>query len=69
VVVTARTVLATHFAVSPVLVVGAYVSSLATIFVAGVVFALVRWRTGSFTYSALTHLVVLGLITLAVWVL
>jgi membrane protease YdiL (CAAX protease family) len=68
-VVTARTVLATHFAVSPLLLAGAYVSSLATIFVAGVVFALVRWRTGSFAYSALTHWLVLGIITLAVWVL
>lgn len=68
-VVTARTVLATHFAASPLLVAGAYVGSLSTIFVAGVVFALVRWRTGSFVYSALAHWVVLGLITLAVWAL
>ncbi|HEU5439642.1 MAG TPA: CPBP family glutamic-type intramembrane protease [Ktedonobacterales bacterium] len=68
-VVTARTVLATNFAASPVLLVGAYVGSLATVFVAGVVFALVRWRTGSFAYSAITHWVVLGLITLAVWAL
>lgn len=68
-VVTARTLLATHFAASPLLVAGAYLGSLATIFVAGVVFALVRWRTGSFVYSALTHWVVLGLTTLAVWLL
>lgn len=68
-VVNARTVLATSFAVSPLFLVGSYVGSLATIFVAGVVFALVRWRTGSFVYSALTHWIVLGLITLAVWVL
>ena len=68
-VVTARTVLATNFAASPLLLVGSYVGSLATIFVAGVVFALVRWRTGSFVYSALTHWIVLGLITLAMWIL
>jgi len=37
--------------------------------VVGVVFALVRWKTGSFVYSALAHWVVLGLITLAMWVL
>jgi membrane protease YdiL (CAAX protease family) len=49
--------------------VGSYIGSLATVFVGGVVFALVRWRTGSFVYSALAHWVVLGLITLAMWVL
>lgn len=68
-VVTARTVLATNFAASPLLLVGAYVGALATVFVGGVVFALVRWRTGHFAYSALTHWVVVGLITLAVWAL
>jgi membrane protease YdiL (CAAX protease family) len=68
-VVTARTVLATHFAASPLLLVGSYAGSLATIFIGGVVFALVRWRTGSFVYSALTHWLVVGLLTLAVWVL
>jgi membrane protease YdiL (CAAX protease family) len=68
-VVTARTVLSTHFAASPLLTLGAYVGSLGTIFAAGVVFALVRWRTGSFAYSALTHWVVLGITTLAVWAL
>jgi membrane protease YdiL (CAAX protease family) len=68
-VVTARTVLATSFAVSPLLVAGAYIGSLATIFVGGAVFALVRWRTGSFVYSALTHWIVVGLITLAIRVL
>jgi membrane protease YdiL (CAAX protease family) len=68
-VVTARTILATTFAVSPLLVAGTYIGSLATIFVGGVVFALVRWRTGSFAYSALTHWIVVGLITLAVRVL
>lgn len=68
-VVTARTVMATNFAASPLLLVGSYVGSLATVFVGGVVFALVRWRTGSFVYSALAHWIVVGLITLAVWVL
>lgn len=68
-VVTARTVLATNFAASPLLLVGSYVGSLATVFIGGVVFALVRWRTGSFVYSALTHWVVLALITLAMWIL
>ncbi len=68
-VVAARTVLATNFAASPLLFVGSYIGSLATIFVGGVVFALVRWRTGSFVYSALTHWTVDGLLTLAVWLL
>ncbi len=68
-VVTARTVMATNFAVSPWLLVGSYVGALATIFVGGVVFAWVRWRTGSFVYSALTHWLVDGLLTLAMWVL
>lgn len=68
-VVNARTVLDTTFAVSPLLNAGKYVGSLATVFVGGVVFALVRWRTGSFVYSALTHWLVVGLLTLAVWVL
>lgn len=68
-VVNARTVLATNFAASPLLLMGSYVGSLATIFVGGVVFALVRWRTGSFVYSALTHWIVVGLMTLAMWIL
>jgi membrane protease YdiL (CAAX protease family) len=68
-VVNARTVLDTTFAVSPLLNAGKYVGSLATVFAGGVVFALVRWRTGSFAYSAITHWVVVGLLTLAVWVL
>jgi len=68
-VVTARTVLATNFAASPLLLVGSYLGSLVTVFIGGVVFALVRWRTGSFVYSALTHWLVDGLITLAVWAL
>lgn len=33
------------------------------------VFGLVRWRTGSFVYSALTPWIVVGPITLAVWAL
>jgi membrane protease YdiL (CAAX protease family) len=69
VVVNARTVLATNFAASPLLDIGSYAGSMATIFAAGVVFALVRWRTGSFVYSALTHWLLLALITLAVWAL
>ncbi|HEX8981620.1 MAG TPA: type II CAAX endopeptidase family protein [Ktedonobacterales bacterium] len=68
-VVNARTVMASHVAASPLLDAGAYVGSLATIFAAGVVFALVRWRTGSFAYSAITHWVLLGVITLAAWLL
>lgn len=68
-VVTARTVLATSFAGSPLLLAGSYLGALATVFVGGVVFALVRWRTGSFLYSALTHWFVVGAITLAVWAL
>ena len=68
-VVTARTVMATNFATSPVLLAGSYVGSLATVFIGGMMFAWVRWRTGSFVYSALTHWIVVGLITLAVWVL
>lgn len=68
-VVTARTVLATNFGASPLLAIGAYIGALATIFIGGVVFAIVRWRTGSFVYSALTHWLVDGLMTLAMWIL
>ncbi len=68
-VVNARTVMASHLTGSPLLDAGAYIGSLATIFAAGVVFALVRWRTGSFAYSAITHWVLLGAITLAAWIL
>ena len=69
VVVNARTILATTLAASPLLDIGSYAGSMATIFAAGVVFALVRWRTGSFVYSAITHWLLLALITLAVWAL
>ncbi len=68
-VVNARTVMASHLTGSPLLDAGAYIGSLATIFAAGVVFALVRWRTGSFAYSAITHWVLLGAMTLAAWIL
>ncbi len=65
-VVNARTVLATQFVTSPLLHLGAYIGSLGTIFVGGVVFAWIRWRTGNFVYSAIAHWVVVGLLTLAV---
>ncbi len=68
-VVNARTVMATNLAISPLLDAGAYLGSLATIFAGGVVFALVRWRTGSFVYSAITHWALLAILTLAMWVL
>jgi membrane protease YdiL (CAAX protease family) len=67
-VVTARTVSETSFATSLWLLAGSYLGSLATVFVAGIVLAYVRVRTGSFLYSALTHWLLVGLITLAVWV-
>ncbi len=69
VVVNARTVMATNLMASPLLDAGEYLGAMATIFASGVVFSLVRWRTGSFVYSAITHWVVLGIITLAVWVI
>lgn len=45
----------TAFGGSVGLLVLAYVGSLASVFIGGVVFAYVRHRTGSFVYSALTH--------------
>lgn len=45
----------TAFGKSPALLLFAYIGALGSVFVAGIVFALVRHRTGSFVYSALTH--------------
>ena len=45
----------------------AYVGALASVFVGGVVFALVRYTTGSFAYSALTHWLTDSIIVIALW--
>jgi membrane protease YdiL (CAAX protease family) len=63
-VVTLRTIGDTTLARQPLLLAGAYLSSLGTIFAGGVVFAFVRQRTGSCAYSALAHWLADGLLTL-----
>lgn len=45
----------------------AYAGSLLAVFVGGVVFAVVRHKTGSFVYSALTHWLSDAVIVLAIW--
>lgn len=45
----------------------AYAGSLLAVFVGGVVFAFVRYKTGSFVYSALTHWLSDAVIVLAIW--
>ena len=46
----------------------AYIGSLASVFVGGVVFAWVRHITGSFVYSALTHWLSDASIVIVIWV-
>jgi membrane protease YdiL (CAAX protease family) len=49
------TVQGTSFGRNPGLLLLSYAGALGSVFVGGVVFAFVRYRTGSFVYSALTH--------------
>ncbi|HEU5441655.1 MAG TPA: CPBP family intramembrane glutamic endopeptidase [Ktedonobacterales bacterium] len=44
-----------------------YAGALGSVFVGGLVFAFVRWKTGSFIYSALTHWLTDALILVALW--
>ena len=68
-VVNARTLMASHLSSSPLMDAGAYLGSLVTIFAAGIVFAWVRSRTGSFVYPAIAHWALLAIMTLAAWIL
>lgn len=60
-------VAATSFGGSSSLLALAYIGSLASVFVGGVVFAWVRHTTGSFVYSTLTHWLSDAAIVLSIW--
>jgi membrane protease YdiL (CAAX protease family) len=60
-------VAATQFGGSGEMLAVAYVGSLASVFVGGVVFAWVRHVTGSFVYSALTHCLSDASIVMVIW--
>lgn len=60
-------VLATPLGHSPGLLLLSYAGALGSVFVGGLVFAFVRWKTGSFIYSALTHWLTDALILVALW--
>ncbi len=68
-VVVLRTVLDTSFSQSLGLTGLSYLGALASVFVGGVVFGLVRWRTGSFFYSARTHWLNVALLNILIWLL
>lgn len=60
-------VAATQFGGSLGLLLLSYVGSLGAVFVGGVIFALVRQKTGSFVYSALAHWISDASIVLIIW--
>ena len=62
-------VLATQLGTSARLLVPSYLGALASVFVAGIVFAWVRHRTGSFIYAALAHWWGDAAIILTIWAL
>lgn len=62
-----RTVLQSGYPRRPLVLAGAYLGALAGIFAGGLVFAVVRMKTGSFVYSALAHWLAVVLITLGTW--
>ena len=62
-------VLATQLGTSARLLVPSYLGALASVFVAGIVFAWVRRRTGSFIYAALAHWWGDAAIILTIWAL
>ncbi|HEV2460627.1 MAG TPA: CPBP family intramembrane glutamic endopeptidase [Ktedonobacterales bacterium] len=68
-VVTLRTVMDTSYARDPWLLALSYLGALGTIAIGGAVFALVRLRTGSFLWSALSHWATDALLTIATWLL
>ncbi len=68
-VVTLRTVIEAHYTQQTLLLAGAYLGALLSIFVGGVIFAIVRIKTGSFGYATISHWLADGLITLGTWLL
>ena len=62
-------VLATQLGTSSRLLVPSYLGALASVFVAGIVFAWVRHRTGSFIYAAVAHWWGDAAIILTIWAL
>jgi membrane protease YdiL (CAAX protease family) len=69
IVVVMRTVLDTSLSQSAFLTVLSYLGGLVSVFVGGLVFGWVRYRTGSFLYSALTHWLNVALMSLVIWLL
>jgi membrane protease YdiL (CAAX protease family) len=67
IVVVLRTVLDTSLSQSAFLTGLSYLGGLASVFVGGLVFGWVRYRTGSFLYSALTHWLNVALMGLVIW--
>jgi membrane protease YdiL (CAAX protease family) len=68
-VVVMRTVLDTNLSQNAFLTGLSYLGGLVSVFVGGLVFGGVRYRTGSFLYSALTHWLNVALMSLAIWLL
>lgn len=62
-------VAATQFGGSAGLLLLSYIGSLAAVFVGGVIFALVRLKTGSFVYAALTHWLSDAAIVMVIWIM
>lgn len=60
-------VAATQFGASTGLLLLSYAGSLAAVFAGGVVFALVRYKTGSFVYAALAHWLSDAAIVMVIW--
>lgn len=58
---------ATSLGHSPGVLLLSYAGALGSVFVGGLVFAFVRWKTGSFLYSTLTHWLTDALILVALW--
>lgn len=61
------TVQATAFGHSPLMLLISYGGALLSVFVAGVVFIMVRLKTGSFVYSALAHWLTDSVMFVALW--
>ena len=61
------TVQTTALGHAPAMLLISYVGALASVFVAGVVFIIVRLKTGSFVYSALAHWLTDSVMIVALW--
>lgn len=61
------TVQTTSFGHTPFMLVLSYIGAIASVFVAGVVFIIVRLKTGSFVYSALAHWLTDAVMIVALW--